>query len=79
MCDLAGNVWEWVEDCYHDSYEGAPADGSAWTFDCAGALRVVRGGAWNCYARDVRAANRRWNPPGDRVVFLGFRPARPVP
>ena len=42
--DTLGNVWEWVEDCYHDSYDGAPADGSAWTAgDCN--QRVSRGGS----------------------------------
>jgi hypothetical protein len=45
LFDMHGNVWEWVEDCYNNSYEGAPTDGSAWlTGDCNS--RVVRGGAW---------------------------------
>ena len=45
--DVHGNVWEWVEDCGHDSYDGAPSDGSAWTSggDCS--TRVVRGGSWD--------------------------------
>ena len=44
--DVLGNVWEWVEDCWHASYEGAPGDGRAWTVrgDCV--RRVLRGGAW---------------------------------
>ena len=46
LYDMVGNVWEWTEDCYHDSYNGAPADGSAWTGgDCS--RRVVRGGSWD--------------------------------
>ena len=43
---MHGNVWEWVEDCWNDSYEGAPDDGSAWTSgDCG--RRVLRGGSWD--------------------------------
>ena len=43
--DMHGNVWEWVHDCWNDSYVGAPSDGSAWASgDCN--LRVVRGGSW---------------------------------
>ena len=45
LYDMHGNVWEWVEDCWHESYEGAPSDGSAWTSgDCS--RRVLRGGSW---------------------------------
>ncbi len=53
-----GNITEWVEDCYHDSYKGAPADGSAWiTGDCW--ARVLRGGSWAApYPGYVRAAGR---------------------
>ena len=44
LCDLAGNVWEHVQDRYHDSYTGAPADGSSW--EGPGDLRIVRGGSY---------------------------------
>jgi formylglycine-generating enzyme required for sulfatase activity len=46
LSDMVGNVWEWVEDCYHDNYDNAPTDGSAWITggDCKS--RVIRGGAW---------------------------------
>ena len=55
--DMAGNVWQWVEDCYHDSYEGAPNDGSAWVFgNCSS--RVLRGGSWNYLPWGLRAADR---------------------
>jgi formylglycine-generating enzyme required for sulfatase activity len=44
LYDTAGNVWQWVEDCYHDSYDGAPADGSAWTIrDCTQFVARVDG------------------------------------
>ena len=45
LYDMVGNVWEWTEDCWNESYHGAPADGSAWTSgDCS--RRVVRGNSW---------------------------------
>ena len=55
--DMHGNVWEWTEDCYHDSYAGAPSDGAAWTAgDCA--QRVNRGGSWYHEPRNVRSSYR---------------------
>lgn len=75
LFDMTGNVWEWVEDCYHKSYDGAPDDGSAWTVDdCS--RRVVRGGAWSTPLRTVRAANRDGAVSDDRNHGLGFRVAR---
>ena len=56
--DMHGNVWEWVDDCWHDSYVDAPDDGTAWVTDCNESVRVVRGGSW-FYLPDVaRSANR---------------------
>ena len=74
--DVLGNVWEWVEDCWHESYAGAPADGSAWTSggDCA--RRVLRGGSWFNEPRHLRSANRGWIPAGNRYDVAGFRVAR---
>jgi formylglycine-generating enzyme required for sulfatase activity len=58
LFDMHGNVWEWVEDFWHDSYEGAPpADGSAW-LEPAGWPRVLRGGSWKSEARACRSAQR---------------------
>ena len=74
LCDLAGNVWEWVEDVYVDSYIGAPADGSGRR--AGGARRVVRGGSWYINARFVRAAIRTRLTPTNRFAYVGFRPAR---
>ncbi len=57
LYDMAGNVVQWVQDCYHSRYYGAPTDGSAWTSgDCS--ARVVRGGSWNDDSRILRSANR---------------------
>jgi formylglycine-generating enzyme required for sulfatase activity len=73
--DMHGNLWEWVEDCWHDSFKGAPNDGSAWTSgNCS--FRVQRGGAWDNGARDIRTANRYRGIPGAWAVTLGFRVAR---
>ena len=55
--DLHGNVWEWAQDCWNDSYAGAPTDGSAWTSgDCS--QRVFRGGSWYDTPRYLRSAFR---------------------
>ena len=57
--DMHGNVWEWVQDCQHDNYEGAPTDGSAWTSgNCS--WRVIRGGSWGSDAEALRSAYRNW-------------------
>ena len=78
LCDMAGNVWEWVQDWWHDSYNGAPTDGSAWESP-TGSYRVYRGGSWNYNARAVRAAIRNDDDPRCRYGDLGFRLARSVP
>ena len=75
LYDVLGNVWEWTQDYWHDGYQGAPTDGSAWEAE-AGAGRVFRGGSWLSDARDVRAACRGWDDPGFLSFDLGFRCAR---
>ena len=74
LCDMAGNVWQWVSDRYHRSYDGAPADGSAWTDPRA--YQVLRGGAWINTPDEVRSANRYGYDPGYRIYYPGLRPAR---
>ena len=71
--DVHGNVWEWVEDCWNESYAGAPSDGSAWlSGKCA--QRVMRGGAWGNRPGQLRAAIRGWKTLGSLII--GFRVAR---
>lgn len=79
LYDMSGNVFEWVEDSYHDSYIAAPADGSVWQGDSA--RRVVRGGSWYYFPLFVRAAARLWVNPEFRSAIrdLGFRVARTLP
>ena len=73
--DVHGNVWEWVQDCWNDSYAGAPGDGSAWESGYC-ARRVLRGGSWLYIPRYVRAAIRGRHVTGYRVINAGFRVAR---
>jgi sulfatase modifying factor 1 len=75
--DMLGNVWEWTEDSYHDSYQDAPIDGSAWSGD--GVKRVLRGGSWNNEPLNVRTAIRNGNKPAQRFSIFGFRLARMLP
>ena len=74
--DVHGNVWEWVEDCWHDSYVGAPSVGSAWTWGGNCARRVIRGGTWNGKPWALRSANRARRAVDNRDHNLGFRVAR---
>lgn len=74
LYDMSGNVWEWVEDVYHDSYKDAPTDGSARQGDSL--LRVPRGGGWS-YAQT--AAKRGGSESDYRFGTIGFRLARTLP
>jgi formylglycine-generating enzyme required for sulfatase activity len=82
--DMAGNVVEWVQDCYHESYSGAPADGSAWAGGCykysdGNVPRVLRGGSWDVDPGNCRAAVRDGTTPtGNRDHYHGFRVVRVV-
>ena len=77
LYDMHGNVYEWVEDCWHSGYEGAPSDGSAWTSGGLCQVRILRGGSYNDTPILVRSANRDGNLANDRYnLFSGIRVAR---
>jgi formylglycine-generating enzyme required for sulfatase activity len=65
-----------MQDCYHDSYKDAPADGSAWTAASCSDGRVSRGGSWSSFPSSLRAARRGWNAEGAVYNDTGFRLAR---
>jgi formylglycine-generating enzyme required for sulfatase activity len=74
LYDMLGNVWEWCRDVWHDDYEGAPTDGSAWRQQEEDTdRRVIRGGSWYGDARRARAAARHIAEEGGLFCHLGFR------
>jgi formylglycine-generating enzyme required for sulfatase activity len=76
--DMLGNAWEWTQDCWNESYQGAPSNGAAWqSADCG--LRVVCGGSWSDRPDVVRSANRGRDWATDRGDDRGFRVARTLP
>ena len=75
LCDMAGNAWEWTQDGYRDTYNGAPSDGSAWEGPAVSS-RVVRGGAWSVGASFARSKNRYGDDAAYRGGDMGFRIAR---
>ncbi|NEP15428.1 MAG: formylglycine-generating enzyme family protein [Leptolyngbya sp. SIO4C1] len=74
LYDMHGNVWEWCEDYWHDTYEGAPEDGSAWiSSDKSKKSRVLRGGSWDDDPGFCRSAFRFGDAPDFRFNDTGFR------
>ncbi|NEX22243.1 formylglycine-generating enzyme family protein [Thiorhodococcus mannitoliphagus] len=83
LYDVHGNVMEWVADCYHPNYVGAPKDGSAWNDNCerlnnGERARLLRGGAWYLYPEGARAAFRFHYAPAVRHYGFGLRLARSI-
>jgi uncharacterized repeat protein (TIGR02543 family) len=73
LYDMHGNVGEWVQDCWHDSYSGAPTDGRAWVVACEYGAKVYRGGSWGSDARGCRSARRVCCGPRICGSILSFR------
>ena len=77
--DMHGNVWQWTQDCWNENYNAKPeslkTNGGAWTTgDCS--RRVLRGGSWGGFSRNLRSAIRYWDSPDVRNILIGFRLAR---
>jgi formylglycine-generating enzyme required for sulfatase activity len=72
---MHGNVLEWCEDHWHDSYNFAPGDDQPWLIPAAadGQLRLLRGGSWDCFPRFCRSACRDHGLPGIAFLDVGFR------
>lgn len=78
LYDMNGNVWEWVSDCWHPSYEGAPSDARSWEEkDCR--QRVLRGGSWRNDATYVYSTSRFYYDADVRYALHGFRVAKSLP
>lgn len=73
LYDMHGNVFEWCQDHWHENYENAPIDGSAWLTDNDKARRVIRGGSWIYIPENCRSACRNYITPEYRSYNIGFR------
>ncbi|BDM82839.1 formylglycine-generating enzyme family protein [Acaryochloris marina] len=73
LSDMHGNVFEWCQDHWHENYNGAPNDGSAWLSDDESSSRTRRGGSWNYPPRNCRSAYRLYSFPELRDDLIGFR------
>jgi formylglycine-generating enzyme required for sulfatase activity len=78
LVDMSGNVWEWCQDRWHESYAGAPSDGDAWESG-DGTARVLRGGSWFGRPKELRASHRGWHTANGWSVLIGFRCVRDTP
>ena len=75
LYDMSGNVWEWTQDCWHDSYDGAPSDGQSWGRGAC-PQRVLRGGSWIGVAGGLSSTGRLGSSPAKGSRNIGFRVAQ---
>lgn len=73
LYDMSGNVWEWCEDDFHENFDGAPPDGSAWIDNPRNAERIQRGGGWAVMSSDCRIADRHHLLSDQSSKIIGFR------
>jgi formylglycine-generating enzyme required for sulfatase activity len=73
LYDMHGNVYEWCQDNHHETYDGAPSDGSAWSIGGEQNTRMARGGSWNDDPTSVSSFYRAWDSPDNREYILGLR------
>lgn len=73
LSDMHGNVWEWCQDIWHNTYDGAPTDGSAWVTDGDSMYKILRGGSWSNLPRTCRSASRNFSIPDIHNTSFGFR------
>jgi len=78
LYDMSGNAREWVGDCYHPSYEGAPEDAREWTRNCQSSNRVLRGGSWHEGPAAARVTDRMAATIASHSPSIGFRAVREI-
>ena len=76
LCDMSGNIFEWVEDDWHDNYYEAPVNEAAWIDTPRGFTRILRGGSWERHQDCYHVLSRDFNEPEYRYAGVGFRLAR---
>ena len=72
LFDMHSNAWEWCQDNWHESYQNAPTDGSAWEIESE-SRRVIRSGSWDSNGLAARSAFRNWNFAINRGANIGLR------